>query len=345
MRRIDLFCKLAGPLFIALINGASTKVAIFVLLGINAVSVPIEYLAIAQVFISKSSDETIQPLINQGVPRSSPSQGPKKHTIRRHRNCNYWTKSIKIAAIHSPMDLHPHRNPQTLLPTSSLHPISCAFPPLLHRPRPRQPNDNLPNLHRLQLLLHRPSPNALRNLRALRHLDSATSYEANRPCPSRHVVPKLASAMVRNRSMLLLGRARSDHSSLRFSRRHHPKPHRPLGLRLMCPIHHPRGPSPTPFKHLIQPPPNPPQPQKGSPHPTPRLLLHHRSLPATNIRAPLLHNHNHMVSSNPIPISNTVQRSRCLRIGVLIWEVLETEERTSCAFFGVGGLGGGVQGA
>lgn len=49
MRRIDLFCKLAGPLFIALIDGASTKIAIFVTFGINALSVPIEYFAIAQV--------------------------------------------------------------------------------------------------------------------------------------------------------------------------------------------------------------------------------------------------------------------------------------------------------
>jgi len=51
MRRIDLFCKLAGPLFIALIDGASTKIAIFITLGINALSVPIEYFAIAQVGI------------------------------------------------------------------------------------------------------------------------------------------------------------------------------------------------------------------------------------------------------------------------------------------------------
>jgi len=49
MRRIDLVCKLAGPLFIALIDGASTKIAIFVTIGINVMSVPIEYFAIAQV--------------------------------------------------------------------------------------------------------------------------------------------------------------------------------------------------------------------------------------------------------------------------------------------------------
>ena len=51
MRRIDLFCKLAGPLFIALIDGASTKIAIFVTLGINIISLPVEYFAIAQVCI------------------------------------------------------------------------------------------------------------------------------------------------------------------------------------------------------------------------------------------------------------------------------------------------------
>lgn len=49
MRRIDLFCKLAGPLFIALIDGASTKLAILVALGINVLSLPTEYFAIAQV--------------------------------------------------------------------------------------------------------------------------------------------------------------------------------------------------------------------------------------------------------------------------------------------------------
>ena len=49
MRRIDLICKLAGPLFIALINGASTTAALWITLGLNTVSLPIEYFAIAQV--------------------------------------------------------------------------------------------------------------------------------------------------------------------------------------------------------------------------------------------------------------------------------------------------------
>lgn len=49
MRRIDLTCKLIGPLFIALIDGMSTEAAILVNLGMNVASVAVEYFAIAQV--------------------------------------------------------------------------------------------------------------------------------------------------------------------------------------------------------------------------------------------------------------------------------------------------------
>ncbi|RDL35914.1 Uncharacterized protein BP5553_06526 [Venustampulla echinocandica] len=50
MRRIDLICKLIGPLFIALIDGISTEVAILVNLGMNVASVAVEYFAIAKVY-------------------------------------------------------------------------------------------------------------------------------------------------------------------------------------------------------------------------------------------------------------------------------------------------------
>jgi iron-regulated transporter 1 len=49
MRRIDLFCKLVGPLAISLIDGVSTKIAILVTLGLSVISVAIEYCAIAKV--------------------------------------------------------------------------------------------------------------------------------------------------------------------------------------------------------------------------------------------------------------------------------------------------------
>jgi len=50
MRRIDLFCKLFGPLTISLIDGVSTMVAIFVTLAMTCISVLVEYFTIAAVF-------------------------------------------------------------------------------------------------------------------------------------------------------------------------------------------------------------------------------------------------------------------------------------------------------
>ncbi|PSN71626.1 hypothetical protein BS50DRAFT_569285 [Corynespora cassiicola Philippines] len=50
MRRIDLICKLVAPLGIALIESFSTKTALWVVFGQNAISVVVEYLAIAQVY-------------------------------------------------------------------------------------------------------------------------------------------------------------------------------------------------------------------------------------------------------------------------------------------------------
>ena len=50
MRRIDLVCKLIGPLAIALVDGYSTTIAIGAVAGMNASSALIEYFAIARVY-------------------------------------------------------------------------------------------------------------------------------------------------------------------------------------------------------------------------------------------------------------------------------------------------------
>ena len=49
MRRIDLFCKLIGPLAIALVDGFSTRVAILVTFAMTCMSAGVEYFAIAKV--------------------------------------------------------------------------------------------------------------------------------------------------------------------------------------------------------------------------------------------------------------------------------------------------------
>lgn len=50
MRRIDLFCKLIGPLTIAFVNGASPRIAIITTGSMTAVSALVEYVSIARVY-------------------------------------------------------------------------------------------------------------------------------------------------------------------------------------------------------------------------------------------------------------------------------------------------------
>lgn len=49
IRRIDLLCKLLGPLVISFVDGASTIAAIWATLAMSVVSVVPEYICIAQV--------------------------------------------------------------------------------------------------------------------------------------------------------------------------------------------------------------------------------------------------------------------------------------------------------
>ena len=48
MRRIDLFCKLVGPLAISVVDSVSTNIAIYVVLGLNLSSVIVEYTTITK---------------------------------------------------------------------------------------------------------------------------------------------------------------------------------------------------------------------------------------------------------------------------------------------------------
>jgi len=70
MRRIDLMCKLMGPLFIALIDGISTEIAILVNLGMNVASVVVEYFAIAKVYY-----EVLELQQPKTKPREEPPNG------------------------------------------------------------------------------------------------------------------------------------------------------------------------------------------------------------------------------------------------------------------------------
>ena len=51
MRRIDLFSKLLAPVFISAVDGFSATIAVWTVLGVNMLSMLLEYFAIAQVCV------------------------------------------------------------------------------------------------------------------------------------------------------------------------------------------------------------------------------------------------------------------------------------------------------
>ena len=73
MRRIDLFCKLLGPLFIALVDSYSTRLAVTFNLVMNTASIPVEYLAIAQVYHRS-------PALQEPKPAAPSSSGPPQRS-------------------------------------------------------------------------------------------------------------------------------------------------------------------------------------------------------------------------------------------------------------------------
>ncbi|PWY67212.1 iron transporter [Aspergillus heteromorphus CBS 117.55] len=52
MRRIDLSCKLLAPVVISLVDGFSTRVAVWTVFGVNALSVGVEYVTVKQVYLA-----------------------------------------------------------------------------------------------------------------------------------------------------------------------------------------------------------------------------------------------------------------------------------------------------
>ncbi|KAK3616801.1 hypothetical protein LTR56_025704 [Elasticomyces elasticus] len=82
MRRIDLFCKLMGPLAISLVDGISPKIAILVTAGMTVVFLPVEYFAIARVY------KAIPAL---RIPKDAPSRDDTVLGLTAHMS--RWTRT------------------------------------------------------------------------------------------------------------------------------------------------------------------------------------------------------------------------------------------------------------
>lgn len=110
MRRIDLLCKLLGPLFIALVDGFSTRVAIWVVLVLSGFSVMLEYYTIAIVYSSVSA--------LQAAPATSKTDANKKQALK-------FSQALKILRPISVYLQHPAFLPSIAL--SSLYFTVLSF--------------------------------------------------------------------------------------------------------------------------------------------------------------------------------------------------------------------------
>ncbi|KAF7516731.1 hypothetical protein G7054_g14039 [Neopestalotiopsis clavispora] len=89
MRRIDLLCKLLGPLVISSIAAASTIIAIWATLGMNIVSVVFEYVFIAQVYNRTPALKRTPPALMSEDQRRANADSHHTHAVQT------WLKSMK----------------------------------------------------------------------------------------------------------------------------------------------------------------------------------------------------------------------------------------------------------
>jgi len=238
MRRIDLFCKLFGPLVISLIDGISTTIAIWATLGLNVASVVVEYFAIAEVC------PMIYPLntclmaalgLQEGTSSTSVSPPPSRYSRVQ--------LSSPATTVNTPdllTSIHPQRT-LILYPTLRLHPIHRLIPSLLHRPLIFRSNGCLSSLRRVYLNPHWPRSDFFRRLRNVRYMAGASSYGQNRANACGAVVHQLAGGVHSSGGKLLLGGRATFPCRIRIGGGRYCKPDWAVGVRLVCTDYHPRG--------------------------------------------------------------------------------------------------------
>jgi len=110
MRRIDLLCKLVGPLLIALVAGFSTEIAILFNLAMNVASVVVEYFAIAWVY---HDVHELQELKKD--PRSQTPDSIRARVVQ-NRWVHYW-EQLKHTAQQSLHDVSMYLQHRAFLPS------------------------------------------------------------------------------------------------------------------------------------------------------------------------------------------------------------------------------------
>ncbi|KAG8158100.1 hypothetical protein KVR01_011861 [Diaporthe batatas] len=117
MRRIDLFCKLMGPLTVSLVAIASTEVAIWTTLGMNMASVVVEYVAIEQVYRRVSGLKRTSEVVAPSGRRNSAASTQTTGAYRGSR-----LRSVKPRVLHGIRGILPIES----LPLYFSHPAFLA---------------------------------------------------------------------------------------------------------------------------------------------------------------------------------------------------------------------------
>lgn len=111
MRRIDLLCKIMGPLSIALLDGFSTELAIIVNLAMNCASVGVEYFAIARVY--RDIPELQKAKVNPGAAETAGSSSLQTSNTRFVRHWHH----VKTVTSRSAADFGMYLRHPALLPS------------------------------------------------------------------------------------------------------------------------------------------------------------------------------------------------------------------------------------
>ena len=120
--------------------------------------------------------------MSSGLQRGALSQ--RSQRFATYNQYIQWlrTKFVGTATFRSSLDLCSVPDLELLLSTPCLPTIYSIVSALLYGAELQWPNGNISYLSRIQLVLHCPCPYNVCDLRALGHMDSPKSYEADRSC-------------------------------------------------------------------------------------------------------------------------------------------------------------------
>jgi Ferroportin1 (FPN1) len=231
MRRIDLFCKLMGPLVISLVDGLATDIAISCTFGLSVVSVGIEYFAISQVF------GIVRPLRPALILRSGLLSGifppiPSYHKPQKYFELWGFEPPNNKSASEPSNDVisRDFCRDYVVLPPQRFSTINGSQLFISHSPLICWANGHVPAVSRIHLNTNRNHEDCIGGIRDVSYLGGTCTDDENWCSKDRPVVDQLADFLHRCSSHTLFDDPAAIHCCRRVDCRSDWKPHRALGI-------------------------------------------------------------------------------------------------------------------